>query len=38
MTVNPARYALHTIACLALLTVLSVMLPDANVVDHYKKP
>jgi len=31
MTINPVRYALHTTACLALLTVVSVALPNANV-------
>ena len=31
MTINPVRYALHTTACLALLTVVSVTLPNANV-------
>ena len=31
MTINPVRYALHTTTCLALLTVVSVMLPNANV-------
>jgi len=31
MTINPVRYALHTVACLGVITVLSVTLSDANV-------